>query len=124
VNTDRRSDASTAAIVRADTIGSSGPAQQLVFDAALEAQLNSISPGHAQQGVEIGHQVAEAVLQWRANDGWQPITPDPTYVLPPFPGQWQPTPPANSFATFTFYPNVTPFALLTSTQYLAVPPPP
>ena len=99
------------------------PAQQLVFDAALEAQLNSISPGHAQQGVEIGHQVAEAVLQWRANDGWQPITPDPTYVLPPFPGQWQPTPPANSVATFTFYPNVTPFALLTSTQYLAVPPP-
>jgi hypothetical protein len=106
-----------------DVLAALYPAQQPVFDAALEAQLNSMSPGHARQGVEIGHQVARAVLEWRANDGWQPITPDPTYVLPPFPGQWQPTPPANSLATFTFYPHVTPFALLTSTQYLAAPPP-
>lgn len=51
------------------------------------------------------------------------ISPDPTYVLPPFPGLWQPTPPANSFATFTFYPRVVPFALVTSTQYLPAPPP-
>ena len=51
------------------------------------------------------------------------ISPDPTYVLPPFPGLWQPTPPANSFATFTFFPNVVPFAMLTSTQFLPPPPP-
>jgi hypothetical protein len=44
-------------------------------------------------------------------------------VLPPFPGQWQPTPPANSFATFTFYPRVKPFALLTNTQILPAAPP-
>jgi hypothetical protein len=36
---------------------------------------------------------------------------------------WQPTPPANSFATFTFFPNVVPFAMLTSTQFLPPPPP-
>jgi hypothetical protein len=37
------------------------------------------------------------ILEWRENDGWPAaITPDPTYVLPPFPGLWQPTPPANS----------------------------
>ena len=106
-----------------DVLAALYPAQQPVFDAALEAQLNSMSPGHARQGVKIGHQVARAVLEWRANDGWQPITPDPTYVLPPFPGQWQPTPPANSFATFTFYPRVKPFALLTSTQFIPGPPP-
>jgi len=106
-----------------DVLAALYPAQQPVFDAALEMQLKSISPGQAEQGVEIGRQVARAVLEWRANDGWQPIAPDPAYVLPPFPGQWQPTPPANSFATFTFYPRVTPFALLTSTQYLAAPPP-
>ena len=45
----------------------------------------------------------------RRHTGWSTTqvaatTPDPTYVLPPFPGLWQPTPPANSFATFTFYP--------------------
>ena len=48
---------------------------------------------------------------------------DPTYVLPPLPGLWQRTPPANSFATFTFFPSVVPFALLTATQYLPPPPP-
>ena len=62
-------------------------------------------------------------LEWRENDGWQPIAPDSTYLLPPFPGQWQPTPPANSFATFTFYPRVKPFALLTSAQFLSTAPP-
>jgi hypothetical protein len=41
-------------------------------------------------------------------------------VLPPFPGQWQPAPGA---AVFTHYPHVTPFALLTGTQYLPAPPP-
>lgn len=57
--------------------------------------------------MEIGRAAAKAVLDWRQNDGW-PTTqaaataPDPTYALPPFPGLWQPTPPANSFATFTF----------------------
>jgi hypothetical protein len=51
------------------------------------------------------------------------IVPDPTYVLPTFPGLWQPTPPANSFATFTFFPKVVPFAMLTNTQFLPEPPP-
>jgi hypothetical protein len=36
---------------------------------------------------------------------------------------WQPTPPANSSATFTFFPKVAPFAMLTSTQFLPPPPP-
>ena len=44
-------------------------------------------------------------------------------MLPPFPGLWQPTPPANSFATFTFYPHVLTFAMLTATQFLPPPPP-
>jgi hypothetical protein len=41
-------------------------------------------------------------------------------VPPPFPGLWQPSPGA---AAFTHYPQVTPFALLTGTQYLPPPPP-
>jgi hypothetical protein len=100
------------------------PAQQTTFDAALASQLASVPPGRALQGRVIGRQAAQAVLQWRTGDGWPTvIAPDPTYVLPPFPGLWQPTPPANSFATFTFYPNVVPFAMLTSTQFLPPPPP-
>lgn len=99
------------------------PAQQVVFDALLAQQLKNMSPGHARQGVAIGEKVARTVLAWRENDGWQPIAPDPTYVLPPFPGLWQPTPPANSGATFAFYSRVKPFALVTSTQFVPPAPP-
>lgn len=100
------------------------PAQQAIFDAALEAQLAVVPPGLARQGQEVGRQAALAVLEWRQGDGWPAsITPDPTYVLPPFPGQWQPTPPANSAPTFRFYSGVKPFGLLTSTQFLPAAPP-
>ena len=115
-----------AAAARAarDVLTALYPASQSTFDAALAAQLASLPPGLAQQGQAIGQQVAQAILKWRTGDGWPTvISPDPTYVLPPFPGLWQPTPPANSFATFTFFPNVKPFALLTSTQFLPPPPP-
>ena len=116
-------DVAGAAAAR-DVLTALYPAQQAVFDAALAEQLKNVPRGHARQGLEIGRRAALAVLAWRQDDGWPPaITPDPTYVLPPFPGLWQPTPPANSFATFTFYPRVKPFALLTSTQLLAAPPP-
>jgi hypothetical protein len=100
------------------------PAQQATFDALLAAQLGGVPPGHVRQSLDIGARAARAVLEWRQNDGWPAaITTDPTYVLPPFPGLWQPTPPANSFATFTFYPKVKPFALLTATQFLVQAPP-
>jgi hypothetical protein len=97
------------------------PAQQATFDALLESQLAGLPPGRAWLGRFIGFHAAMEVLAWRQNDGW--AAPDPAYVLPPFPGLWQPTPPALSVATFTRYPNVTPFALLTATQYLPPPPP-
>jgi hypothetical protein len=101
---------------------------EAVFRTARDQQYASLPPGVAQQSLAIGHQVAVAILARRAGDGWplpplSPGTPDPTYVLPPFPGLWQPTPPADSRATFTFFPKVTPFALFTSTQFLPPPPP-
>ena len=113
-----------AAQAARDVLTALYPAQQATFDAALAAQLASIPPGLARQGQAIGRQAARAVLEWRTGDGWPAVvSPDPTYVLPPFPGLWQPTPPANSFATFTFFPKVVPFAMLTSTQFLPPPPP-
>jgi hypothetical protein len=113
-----------AAQAARDVLTALYPAQQATFDAALASQLASVPPGRARQGRTIGRQAAQAVLQWRTGDGWPTvIAPDPTYVLPPFPGLWQPTLPGNSFATFTFYPNVVPFAMLTSTQFLPPPPP-
>jgi hypothetical protein len=101
------------------------PSLQATFDALLASQLDGIPPGRALPGRELGRQVAQAILTWRQNDGWPGvISPDPSYVLPPLPGLWQPTPPGFSPATFTFYPDVRPFGLLTATQFLPPPPPP
>jgi hypothetical protein len=100
------------------------PDHQAIFDALLASQLANLPPGREKQGIAIGHAVAQAVLEWRQNDGWPAtIVPDPSYVLPPTPGNWQPTPPGFSFATFTFFPKVTPFGIQTSTQFLPPPPP-
>jgi VCPO second helical-bundle domain len=120
-------EAAAAAAAR-DVLASLYPTQQAVFDDLLASQLAGMPPGLARQGVAVGQASAKAVLEWRKNDGWPAtqaaaIAPDPTYVLPPFPGLWQPTPPANSFATFTFYPHVLPFAMLTATQFLPPPTP-
>ena len=120
-------EAAAAAAAR-DVLTALYPTQQAMFDTLLASQLAGMPPGRARQGMAIGQAAAKAVLDWRQNDGWPPsqaaaTTPDPTYVLPVFPGEWQPTPPANSLATFTFYPQVRPFAMLTATQFLPPPPP-
>jgi hypothetical protein len=100
------------------------PTHQATFDTLLDSQLVNLPAGREKQGIAIGHAAAQAVLEWRQNDGWPAtIVPDPTYVLPLTPGNWQPTPPAFSFATFTFMPNVTPFGIQSSTQFLPPPPP-
>lgn len=113
-----------AAFAARDVLAALYPAQSGAFDELLADQLAGMPRGLARQGEAIGRAVASAVLQWRQNDGWPAaVAPDPTYVLPPFPGLWQPTPPANSSAPFTFFPDVRPFAMLTSTQFLPPPPP-
>jgi hypothetical protein len=113
-----------AAQAARDVLTALFPTHQATFDALLASQLAGVPPGRARQGIAIGRAVAQAILAWRQNDGWPAtIVPDPTYVLPPTPGLWQPTPPANSPATFTFYSNVVPFALQTSTQFLPPSPP-
>src|SRR5688572_27156598 len=90
-----------AAQAARDVLAALYPVDLAKFDAALEQQLASLPPGPAHHGRGIGRRAAKAVLEWRADDGWPAaISPDPTYTLPPFPGLWQPTPPANSAATF------------------------
>lgn len=113
-----------AAQAARDVLSALFPSGQGTFDAVLASQLNGIPPGLSQQGRAIGRQVAQAVLEWRQDDGWPAvIAPDPGYVLPAFPGLWQPTPAAFSPATFTFYRDVRPFGLLNGTQFLPPPPP-
>ncbi|HLL99586.1 MAG TPA: hypothetical protein VK400_00905, partial [Pyrinomonadaceae bacterium] len=97
------------------------PGRQAIFDAELAVSLEGIPQNRALQGIRVGQAVAVRMLNARANDGWN-ATP-PTYVLPTTPGNWQPTPPANSAATFTHYPNVVPFAVASSSQFSPAPPP-
>lgn len=94
------------------------PAAQATFDAALEARLAKIHPLFAKQGSLVGKAVARAVLEWRKGDGWD--DPAPAYVLPSFPGLWQPAPGA---AQFTQFPYTKPFGLPTPTLYLPYAPP-
>jgi hypothetical protein len=97
------------------------PASVAMYDAVLAARLATIAPGRRAQGVWVGKKVAEKIIEWRQNDGWS--APPPVYVLPTFPGLWQPTPPGFLAAAFTQLPGTRPFALLTNTQFLHPIPP-
>jgi hypothetical protein len=97
------------------------PGRSAVFGTELAQSLNAASEFRVRQGRLVGQMIAQRILAARSNDGWG-VTP-PAYTLPPTPGNWQPTPPANSPATFTHYPAVTPFAITSSSQFMPPPPP-
>jgi hypothetical protein len=92
------------------------------YDEALAADLGDAPSGFVRRGAEIGAQVAREILAWRQDDGWV-VSPFPPYTEPPFPGRWQPTPPANAAATFTHLLQAAPMAALSPTQFLPQPPP-
>ena len=104
-----------------DVLAALYPTRVAVFDAELAASLEGIEENRLRQGVRVGQIVAARILEVRANDGWNAAVP--TYTLPTTPGNWQPTPPANSAATFTHYPAVVPFAVVSGSQFMPNPPP-
>ncbi|HEU4933313.1 MAG TPA: vanadium-dependent haloperoxidase [Pyrinomonadaceae bacterium] len=95
------------------------PTRAAIFDTELAISLQGIDENRAQQGIRVGQIVAEQMLAARANDGWN-VTP-PAYSLPATPGNWQPVP---GSATFTHYPSVIPFGIISGTQFRPSPPPP
>ncbi len=117
----RASVKAAAAQAAHDVLASLYPNQQAIFTTELTDSLVGISAAQAARGRSIGRTVAQRMLANRANDGWM-IAPPP-FILPMTPGNWQPTPPASAAATFTQFPNVTPFALTQATQFLPAPPP-
>ena len=110
-----------AAKAARDVLTALYPSRQAIFDTELANSLGGIPHNRASQGIRVGQIVAREILDARSNDGWN-VTP-PAYVLPTTPGNWQPTPPANSAATFTHYPAVVPFALTSGSQFAPGPPP-
>jgi len=97
------------------------PSQAAAFDAALAATLSRFSGPAAAEGARVGAAVARAVLDARADDGWN--RPNQAYVLPELPGYWQPVPPANAQAALVHYQDVTPFVVASRLQFLPEPPP-
>ncbi|HET8783909.1 MAG TPA: vanadium-dependent haloperoxidase, partial [Pyrinomonadaceae bacterium] len=104
-----------------DVLATLYPTRVSVFDAELAMSLQGLEENRVQQGIRVGQIVAERMLAARANDGWN-VTP-PSYTLPSTPGNWQPTPPTNTAATFTHYPSVLPFAITSAKQFAPNPPP-
>jgi hypothetical protein len=110
-----------AAQAARDVIVAQFPTAQASADAALQARVASVGERQAKSAIQVGKAVAAAILAWRQDDGWT-VTP-PAYVLPTFPGLYQPTPPGFVAAGFRQFEHTKPFALLTSTQYLPAAPP-
>jgi hypothetical protein len=111
-----------AAVARAahDVLVALYPGQQAALDAALATTLGGLTSG-VNEGSQIGAAVARAVLEARANDGWnRPPTP---YLLPSLPGYYQITPPQNATVTFTHYPDVQPFTMPDRLRFLSAAPP-
>jgi hypothetical protein len=112
-----------AAVAQAahDTLVAMFPSQRDVYAAALAAQLSRLPAAAAAAGVGVGARAATQVLAARANDGWNRTPPE--YLLPQLAGFWQPVPPQNAAATFTHYPDVTPFVIGNARQFMVEPPP-
>jgi PAP2 superfamily protein len=103
------------------------PTQKARFDQELQTTLAEISddpsdPGQSvERGLAWGQTVANAILAWRASDGF-------TAVLPPYvpgigPGAWQPTPPAFAPPIGRNFANMTPWAMTSPSQFLPGGPP-
>ncbi len=110
-----------AAIAAHDVLVALYPTRQAIYDAELANSLTGLEENRVRQGIRVGQIVAQRILEVRANDGWN--APLPAYVLPPTPGNWQPTPPNFPVAGYTQYPAVLPFATTSSSQFVPPPPP-
>jgi hypothetical protein len=72
-------------------------------------------------GISVGKAAAAAIVALRANDGSTPVhTFSPTSSAP---GVWQPTPPAFGPGVLLNWKDVTPFAVLSSSQFRVNAPP-
>ena len=97
------------------------PNQAAFLDGQYAASLTSIADGDAKsRGLQIGREVATLYLAQRSNDG---RNANITYAPGTGPGAWQPTPPAFASAQGPWIAQMTPFAIKSSSQFRADPPP-
>ena len=71
--------------------------------------------------MQVGREVAQAMLAWHANDGSSASVP---YVPGTAPGDWRPTPPTYQVAWGPEWGQVSPFAITMPMSDFVAPPPP
>lgn len=103
-----------------DALAALFPSRAVTFDTALAADLVGIPPGRVRQGIAVGHEVAQQILDWRSTDGSGATM---SYTPGTGPGDWQPTPPAFLPALAPQWPDVTPFAVSSNAQFRPSAPP-
>ena len=118
-----------AAIAQAahDTLSALFPSQAADFDMALDEDLKPISNGRTKnQGIDLGHRAAAAILELRQNDGSE--HPEPRvgvdFITGDEPGEWRQDPISLiPLALGARWGEVKPFAMKSGNQF-RVPPPP
>jgi hypothetical protein len=97
------------------------PAKQGDYDAALSASLATIADGPGKtSGLDLGMNIADAILTLRANDHSGAVV---SYTPGVDPGDWQSTPPANASALLPGWGQVTPWAMTSGSQFRQAGPP-
>ena len=97
------------------------PTQKATFDAELAESLAGVPDGEGEAAaVAFGDAVANAVLAWRAHDGWDAVA---TYVGGTEPGEWRATEPGYSSALSPQWGSVKPFVLASGDQFRPAGPP-
>jgi PAP2 superfamily len=98
------------------------PSMQPLLDVTMAQSLAAVSSARArQEGVQVGLEVAQGILAWRANDGSSATVP---YVAGTAPGQWRPTPPTYQTAWGPEWGQVKTFAITRPASSFLPPPPP
>ncbi len=129
-----------AAVVAAAYTALAGlfPSQQATLDASYAASLSALSDDcehsgqsrgrrrscatRIERGVAWGTEVAQAVLAWRATDGFNPTTPYPAFRGGDAVGQWRPTPPSFGPMSAQGLAFTEMFVLVSNTQFDPGPP--
>ncbi|MBE9120685.1 chemotaxis protein CheB, partial [Tychonema sp. LEGE 07199] len=91
------------------------PGEAGKFDAALQSSLAKIPDGKAKtDGIALGQEVANQIISWRSTDGADKTV---TYQGKTDPGSWIPTPAAFATPLAPQWPDVTPFAMTSGSQF-------
>lgn len=97
------------------------PAQAVKFNEAYTSSLAKIPDGKSKDdGIALGQQVADQIITLRSTDGASKVV---EYTPKTDPGSWVPTPPDFAPGLLPQWPQVTPFAMTSGSQFRPAGPP-